>query len=219
MDPKPTKSALEMLPVEARQAIMCAITTIESLRSMALACSSSFHAFKDAELLITTQVLLKEVGLDVLPEAIAALESSRTDSWSRQKAADFISRHLRNRKIPPLSWTLSDALSMSKLYHHVRFFATDFATKTLASVPFEREAAPPSQAEIARIERAFYRYEIYCNVFRDYKHPLYSLEEQKEKVFSNFSPWENEQLACIHDYLFRLISPGKPSSLPLYFER
>jgi hypothetical protein len=66
MDPKPTMSAFEMLPIEARQAIMCAITTVESLRSMALACSSFFHAFKDAEVLITTQVLTNEVGLDVL---------------------------------------------------------------------------------------------------------------------------------------------------------
>jgi hypothetical protein len=218
MDPKRTKSAFEILPVEARQGIMCAITTVDSLRSMALACSSFFHAFQDAEVLITTQVLLNEVGLDVLPEAVAVLESSRTNSWSRQKAADFISRHLHNRTVPPLSWTLSDALSVSKFYHHVHFFTADFATKTLASVPCEREAAPLSQAEIARIERAFYRYEIYCNVFRDYKHPLYSLEEQKEKVFSKFSPWENEQLACIHDYLFRLVCPGKPSSLPIYFE-
>jgi hypothetical protein len=40
---------------------------------------------------------------------------------------------------------------------------------------------------------------------------LLSLEEQKYVFFSKLSPWENEQLACVHGYLLRLITPGKLS--------
>jgi hypothetical protein len=32
--------------------------------------------------------------------------------------------------------------------------------------------------------------------------------EQLEEFFMDFAPWENEQLACVHDYLVRVISPG-----------
>lgn len=29
-----------------------------------------------------------------------------------------------------------------------------------------------------------------------------------KKYFDLFAPWENEQLACIHDYLLGTIAPG-----------
>lgn len=61
----------------------------------------------------------------------------------------------------------------------------------------------------SRYEREFYRFELYCNLYHDFKTPVMSLEEQRVFFFSNFSPWENEQLTCVHDYLIRLLAPGQ----------
>ncbi|KAI9739807.1 MAG: hypothetical protein M1834_006528 [Cirrosporium novae-zelandiae] len=92
MNPKSTnaKSTLDILPMEVRQAIMSALSDVRSLISMVLACSAFYQAFNDAQLLITSRVLLNE--------------------------------------------TLSDALSISKLYDHIHYFAADFASKSLACV-------------------------------------------------------------------------------------
>jgi hypothetical protein len=205
------KSPFEMLPLEARQAVMCALPDVESLKWLVLACSSFYHDFRDAESFITTRVLLNEVHLDVLPEAVVVFESARNGSWTRQGIIDFASQHLDRRMPPPQSWTLADALSISKLYSHVHYFATDFACKCLGIQALERgvQQSPPSQLEIARIERTLYRFEMYCNIFKDFRNPVLSVDEQREIFFSRFSPCENEQLACIHDYLYRKVSPGE----------
>ncbi len=151
------KSALEVLPVEAKQDIMSTLPDVWSLKSIALTSSSLYHAFTDAEVLITSQVLLNEVEFDVLPEAAAALESSRLKPWTRQRIQDFVFQHLRSRRPPPQKWTLSDALLISKLYDHVHYFAADLASKTLVKAPIPTylnpDQAPLSQNEITRIMR------------------------------------------------------------------
>jgi hypothetical protein len=87
---------------------------VESLKWLVLACSSFYLAFRDPESLITIRVLLNEVQLDVLPKAVAVLESEGNRSWTRQGIIDFASQHLDRRMPPPQSWTLAVALSMSK---------------------------------------------------------------------------------------------------------
>lgn len=205
------KSPFETLPLEAKQAVMRALPDVESLKWLVLSCSSLYHAFRDAESWITTRVLLNEVDLDVLPETVVVLESTRNRSWTRQGIIDFTSQHLTRRMPPPKSWTLADALSISKLHSHVHYFATDFACKCLGIQAQERgvQQSSPSQLEIARFERTLYRFEMYCNLFGDFRNPILSVNEQREILFSRFSPCENEQLACIHDYLYGKVSPGK----------
>lgn len=69
---------------------------------------------------------------------------------------------------------------------------------------------PLSTNEVTRIERSLYRFEIYCNLFRDSAQFTFAPgPEQREAYFSKFSPWENEQLACVQDYLSGAIREGK----------
>jgi len=123
----------------------------------------------------------------------------------------FLGEQLQTRKPAPQSWEVSGAISISELHTLIRFFADDFARQCLESLALEHGVLqpPPSPLEMARIERALYRFEMYCKIFHDWKFPLLLDGEQKEYLFSNFSPCENEQLACIHNYLFGKIAPGK----------
>ncbi|TVY73585.1 hypothetical protein LSUE1_G006855 [Lachnellula suecica] len=203
----PTQSRMERLPVETQQAIMLALPDAESLKSLALSCRSLFGAFKDAELLVTRQVVLNEIASGVLPEAVAVLEASFTTTWDRSSVQGFMSRHFDARITPSRNWTLSDALSVTKIQSHISYFAEDFFLKSSSMQSFGSHVLPLSENERLRIDRAFYRFEIYCNLFRDFKNPLFALSEQRVVFFSRFSPWENEQLACVHEYLLRVVSP------------
>jgi hypothetical protein len=203
---------IQRLPTELKQCLLSAMSDIPTLRSMALSCSSYCYAFSNAETLITAQVMRNQMDVDVLPEAVAAFESSRLQPKTQQCARDFVRHHLHSRTAPTELWTLSKALSVSKLQSRVEFFARGFTAETLgdSSALGYLDHAPPhwrlSRTEVNRIHRAFYRFEVYCNLFRD--PTLFNLSEQKDLFFSRFSNWENEQLACVHDFLFRLVCPG-----------
>ena len=213
----PPKSALERISIELKQQILCDLSDITSLRSAILTCSSLYHAFVDAKVLITTHVVASHIGPEVLPEAIAALQSSRLQPRTRQNAQEFVHDHLHSRKAPPPLSNLSEALALASLHHRVESFAAAFASEALTKPSFVGDLDsmpeyPPSLNEIHRIQRAFYRFEIYCNLFRESKHPAFQIEEQKDVFFSNFWPWKNEQLGSIQGYLFRVVSPGMGSA-------
>jgi len=202
---------IEKLPVELKQNLLSALTDASSLRSAALSCPSMYYAFVNAEELIISQVVKNQIDADVLPEAVVALESSRLQPWTRHGVMDFIRHHLHARTCLPRSWTLSEALALGRLHSGVERFAAEFMAEMLnSSSAFAYIDAPPgwsvSKNEMIRVQRAFYRFEVYCNLFRE---PMKFEPIETEGLFlCKFSYWENEQLACVHDYLFRAVCPG-----------
>jgi hypothetical protein len=55
-----------------------------------------------------------------------------------------------------------------------------------------------------------YRYLLYCNLFRSDTPLDRGLESPITLYFfQKFSPWVNEQLACVHDYFERVLSRGE----------
>jgi hypothetical protein len=200
----PRESPIERLSIEVIQLIMLDIADVQSLKSAALSCPSLYLAFRDAETIITTHVLSNQVGYSVLPEAVAALQSSRLHLPTEQRVQDFVAKYLHQRCLSPKSWTLRDALPVGKLHLCLSNFAMRFADTCLTRKLLR--SATPTESERNRIERALYRFEIFCNLFR--KPGVVSDEHQRDLFFSNFSPWENEQLACIHDFLVQQVSPG-----------
>jgi hypothetical protein len=202
---------LEKLPLELKQDLLSALADVASLRSAALSCPSMYRAFMNAEELITSQVVENQIDADVLPEALVALMSSRPQPWTMQGVADFIHHHLHARTYLPRSWTLSEALPLGRLHSGVERFAAELIAEMLnPSSAFAYIDAPPgwsaSKTEMDRVQRALYRFEVYCNLFRGPK--KFELGDIEELFLFRFSYWENEQLACVHDYLFRAVCPG-----------
>jgi hypothetical protein len=210
----PTQSPLQRLPMELKQMILSTLSDVSALKSTALTCSSFYSAFTSAEASITTHVLTNQLGIDILPEAIATLESQAT-SWTDQGVYDFLRKHLRSRSPPPKHqlWTLSQALQLGILNRCVQTFTEWFVSQALSqpSGPGKLDhvpSYPPSHMEIARIQRAFYRFEMFCNLFRRAVDMDLQNYEKRLMFLRHFSFWENEQLACVHDFLTRLITPG-----------
>ena len=91
----------------------------------------------------------------------------------------------------------------------------EFVQTTLSVAPLKQFKLSPTRQELRRIERALYRFEIYCDLFREIPNERSSTipsainSEQSQLFFAKFAPYENEQLGCIHDFLVRAISPSK----------
>ena len=208
-----SSSLLENLTLELLQYIVGLLPDPSSLCSAILASSTMYNAFIQVEVPVTSQVVRNLIDVDVLPEAAAAWKSSHLAGFTRNLLQNFVDDQLRPRQAPPLSWTLSEALSLNDLQRHVEHFSLDFASRVSKKL-FESSDSNtmpwnfPTPSEHRRIQRAFYRFEIYCNLFRFRKPPAFDINEQRTVFFSRFSPWVNEQLGCVHDYLFYKLSPG-----------
>ncbi|MBE3044867.1 hypothetical protein IMZ48_20365 [Candidatus Bathyarchaeota archaeon] len=74
--------------------------------------------------------------------------------------------------------------------------------------------APLSTGERARIQGAFYRYELYCRIFRCYDNPLSQARWRGDSLFSgggqlyrfirHMDLWKVEEMSCIYNYLHSL---------------
>jgi hypothetical protein len=206
------KSALESLPAELKVIIFLALPDLISLKSIALTSRSLYNAVKSTERYFVRPFLSKELEFDVLPEAAAVIASSRIKSRTKPQMVTCAANHLRCRSTwnKKFDFTLADALYMSKLHKKIQYFTKNFFLTAFQDLCWEEthnhevpesHPAPLTRNETARIMRAFYRFEVYCNLFRyEQKQQNYTAEEQQELFFSWFSPWENEQLACVETY-------------------
>lgn len=208
METANSSSYLESLSIELKQKILSGIANIISLRAAALSCPALYSAFLSAETHIVTHVLFNEVDFGVLPEAIIAQEALRQEPCTEKLVQEFIARHLHERHLPPKRWSLCDAIRIAKLHACVSELALQFiAVVTTKSSIIESRSV--TRAEICRIERALYQFELFCNLFRGFEDSDYSLLKRLfDTFFDKFSPWEIEQLACVHDYLVQIIYPG-----------
>lgn len=113
---------------------------------------------------------------------------------------------------------VSIANVFSKTHGIVEYFCGRFAGERLPLIQHLmvgwRPEACPSKREAFRIRRALYRFQIYCNLlFRNENdfHPERRVRQMRSSYivrhfFGCFSPWVDEQLACIHDYLEDILS-------------
>ncbi|KAM0167930.1 hypothetical protein ACHAPF_011502 [Botrytis cinerea] len=214
------KSRLELLPVESIQAIQCLIKNVPDLSSIILTCKAMHNAFVSADQPILKQVFTNEIGSEVLPEAFLTALISRQTTVSDDVLDSCHNRFIENarniKRKDHLDLRICDALFMSNLHSHVVYFTNDFISKAFTSQIFTEDISiitrqlPVSDKEKWRIQRTFYHFQIYCYIFHEKKtlFPVHLQSDQNKIFFNYFSIWENEQLACVHDYMFRVIAPG-----------
>lgn len=68
-----------------------------------------------------------------------------------------------------------------------------------------------SAQELLRVERALYRFELYCIFFGDQNFRVVEKGAGQREAFWNFfAPWEIEQIASVSEYIQVAILPCKP---------
>ncbi|OAQ61137.1 zinc finger domain-containing protein [Pochonia chlamydosporia 170] len=205
---------VERLSVELVRMILSDLPDVSSLQAAALSCPLFYKAFSGAENTITTQVLLRNIDKSLLPEVLLAFKSSglhwrRMRDNRRQAVADFITQNLHQRTVLPPSWPLRKAIHFERLNFCVKELTEMFIQATLTRNPINQSKAAATCQETHRIQRAFYRFEIYRNLFSERPKPYYDTPgEESPLFFASFSPWENEQLGCVHDFLVQAVSPA-----------
>lgn len=201
---------LERLPVELLSGILSALDDLPSLSAATLASRTLHNAFTQAKRAILSSVLVNRVGADVIPDALAAVGG--IDATCESEGALLVAP-------AQVQGLLSEdqVCSVANLSAVVRAFAELFVQSATDAGP-EIKTGPrlPSEAELARIERTFYRFETFGNLLRAWSGDLPTFEEKTDSLLSSLAPWEVEQLGCIHDFLFHQIKPGTLATFLCY---
>ncbi|KAK2018495.1 hypothetical protein LZ32DRAFT_328680 [Colletotrichum eremochloae] len=210
-----TKMTRIIIPDEIWVAILSYLPDFNCLRNAALVSHINLRCAPSA----CKQVLLNEVGRRTLSDAIAALKSSKFDPRDLNLVAKFSDEYLKRRAPIPTKISLSDGAALSELHKcvdHLGSRLQDLALQSLVKEQFglanDRHDWPevsattekPSVAEAARFQRALYRFEIYCNLFKDPEVVRFNLDAvnfQRAHFFDCLSPWEIEQLVAVRDLL------------------
>ena len=212
-----TKRRLEALPTELLETILFCAPDARTLRDLALSCSLLYTIFKNGECSIVRSVIKNEFPPAILPEALAVWRASQFPDGPFSLADDegqelfleseiFVQMYLHRDFKTSMIFSLNEHLQLSNLIADIDFFVGDFVNSL--SHPFQYYpivnglVASLSRLEIQRIQRAFYRYEVYCNLFR--MEACYN-----DEFFSTLAPFENEQLATIYECLIKKINPSK----------
>jgi hypothetical protein len=170
-------------------------------------------------------VLLRDIGTDVLLDALAVHKASQIGSdgprgWRRLDAVKTSTSQYKAKR-DSSSPAVSDSLdiqtleSLSRLQDVVAKITFDFCETTLSIHPVTGERIQShgdlSPNEKRRIYRALYRFELYRALFTEPVGIFLPLEDHcyfdsRAKIFnflSIFKVWEVEELACVRDYIVR----------------
>ena len=115
---------------------------------------------------------------------------------------------------------LSTTIPLLQLNHSINYHAARFLDHTLITLDdYSLSVAPGSAAPVrrsrisrterTRLQRAFYRLELYCRLFNssdhpgsnDHNHKQMSCRQQEDKFLSRFPPWEVEEISTVWHYL------------------
>ncbi|KAH6651332.1 hypothetical protein F5144DRAFT_559149 [Chaetomium tenue] len=224
----PTHPFLRM-PLHLLSLVLSQLDSTPSLASAIFSHSSFYAAFYEDRDRIIRAILRRQISPEIEPYAFAAYLAATTLGRSDpEEISEFLYQHVARvfergasteatsvedlvGKSGPIN--LSRANTLSRTHTIVNYFTRGFIrdTRTLASkelgLKLEGTAAASSD-EVFRINRAIYRYLLYCNLFRQPydKYVNRAGSPLRFYFFRLFAPWVNEQLACVHDYFERVLS-------------
>lgn len=179
-DPSRPRLVISQIPVEIRLCLMKAVDDIFTLRSLVYSSAAFLPVYNAHRQIILNSVFGREVDLRLMQEARFARATGRIDFRGDDVAsqvAHYVRRyhHLRRSCEPgvltPIVVDFEQAQRMTTLYSAIYALASDFCEQVSDSLGLthgDRITFPSlNKEEQHRLKRAFFRYEIFSNLYRD----------------------------------------------------
>ncbi|KAJ5794024.1 hypothetical protein N7457_000623 [Penicillium paradoxum] len=222
---------LENLPPELR-GIILSMMNLKDLKSLVHASPAYHRHYRDD----TNHVLWGSIRVTfgpsyLLPDVLATHESGSKAFWEtrcKDTVDDFLRQYQNKRLASYVSsssegstlqreFPLDETLRLVRFYFSVANNLTPLFTRwalsnLTAEAPIIQDMDIPHQplteTEEIRILRAFYRFQLLCNVFAHgydthfiINIPAYRPLEVQRWLDELFTPWEVEEIACVHEFV------------------
>lgn len=212
---------LQDLPVEVLAAFLQQLDDFTDLKHAALTCRA-WHQAHNAFPQTKSRIWANKVSPDVLPWTIAALATGRRRRrWFPYVHPSHALAPFLDNRHEFVTTTMSNMpnaayAELERLHDVMHWYFEEFITSSLMkwdpmlSFRYFHEH-PLSQSETSRVYRAFYRLQVYCNVFR-FAGRGNATFAKMARFFDDESPWVNEQMVVARQVLGKDL--GQCKSLP-----
>lgn len=208
------------LPIEVVALILENLGSVKNLAVVLLSCKRFYAAFHARPSLVADilgqhmpdSLLFYAITADAAaclrhPLSLPVIEAFFHDYFEDPRSFPLVAK--------PRTMSLTVAKRLEATHDAVGFLVTQYARgawqANFPSNPAMGYDVDLSETEYFRLCRAFYRVETFYNVFRQDQHGMGSqVHRGHEDVlfFSQHSPWEREQMACVHRFLEASFSQG-----------
>ncbi|KAK4033116.1 hypothetical protein C8A01DRAFT_40438 [Parachaetomium inaequale] len=216
--PDQAKATFASLPHDVLAIILRHSPDLDTFLSSIASCRAFFNAFKNAPTSLTKSLVDREVG-DLLPQAtfVVLARDARPHAHSpaemAQAISQLLSRWADESVVLTHRWSLAEGIAAIRLDRIIGDLARRSAAFCLSWLEklSGHSQESPSDSELARIKRALYRFELNCRLLppvldEEAADPV--LEAGQLVFLQQGHPWENEQLASVHESLWRLVAPA-----------
>ncbi|MCJ1330482.1 hypothetical protein MMC10_007166 [Thelotrema lepadinum] len=146
-----------------------------------------------------------------LCDALALHHASSLTTREYYSLKVFLKRWARPHMYPRPDTVVFNSLARRQAL--IEWFLRDMYAEHVQQYVFDRPAGDTHHnlgpSEIIRIQRAFYRFDLYAALFAENLYPnvdyddLIDLDEIRETYLTRIPPWEIAELTCVHAYLHR----------------
>ncbi|KAL6702188.1 hypothetical protein J3F84DRAFT_26631 [Trichoderma pleuroticola] len=223
---------LHELPPELLRLILTSFDSLPDLYSFIMASPECFRIYRITPELILSSVLRRAIHPDALHHALAVAHADPREFMNPEEEDrlwQYLDRYFqRDPALFEFPKKMNDIISLAKLNNMVSRLANDYTRHTLHALyatekteqdphhraaPFSCHAACQnglSATEQARIQRAFFRYELYSRCFlanpRLPDESIFAADDQFKHFIQQMAPWEVEELSCLHEYFWVQVS-------------
>ncbi|EQB46808.1 hypothetical protein CGLO_14121 [Colletotrichum gloeosporioides Cg-14] len=205
---------IHRLPLHVVSSILDQLDTIAELGIAIQSHRIFYNSFKYNAQTICRNILSSQIPPNLFPYANALLESNVVDPSNHDSVKNLLRRLESRIKNDPKSlerFHVTAYAALSRALTAIEILREDLVSEALPLFmsSFEADhASGASQQEIFRLNRAFMRYQIMCNLFcTPYDVGSRFIDEHITRYFFHpFSPWVNEQILCVYRYLERKVA-------------
>lgn len=196
------------LPCELVASVFRQLNDVQHILPMRLACrhfNDSFMQHTSLQL----EMLRREIQPDLIPHAVASLlclqgATSRPEWFERFKSFfDDLYHDPARLEAQLQALSFAELAKLSQRHRIIVRLAKMFAAAAWAKME-KQDPLDLSIAEEVRFCRAFYRFELLCSYLLAHEAGTSAtvvMNLAKSQILSRNSPWANEQIGCIHDFL------------------
>ncbi|ETS87759.1 hypothetical protein PFICI_01587 [Pestalotiopsis fici W106-1] len=194
------------LPIEV---MACVLSELDDIRFLSATLLTRKHFYNSAaeNSKVARNILTRQITSNLLPYSIAVFESSRPPQThtnaSIEELINLLCHEPEQLVARMRTMHLRDLVHLGHVHDIMHTMSTDFMRQAWSLLGQDHLILSP--VESFRVKRAFYRFELLCNLCHRHPSTIESEIEKRyyptEQLLRKHSPWENEQLGCIYNFI------------------